>query len=150
MCRVLSVSSSGYYKWGNPDAREQVTDDQRLLDLIRVLHVESFGSYGVRRVARELKSQGIHVNVKRICRLMRKLGLKGKREPKRFTVTTDSNHSNPVAENHLNRQFLVQSPDRVWTTDITYIWTKEGWMYLAVAIDLFSSMVGGWWLVDQR
>lgn len=149
MCRVLLVSSSGYYKWRNSDASEQESDDQRLLDLIRVLHTESFGSYGVRRIARELKSQDIHVNVKRIRRLMRKLGLKGKGEPKRFTVTTDSNHSNPVAENHLNRQFLVQSPDTVWTTDITYIWTKEGWMYLAVVIDLFSRMVVGWSTSDK-
>lgn len=144
MCRVLMVSSSGYYQWRREEKTPKEADDERLLDLIRVLHAESFGSYGVRRMTRELKSQGILVNVKRIRRLMRQTGLKGKGEPKRFVVTTDSNHTNPVAENHLNRKFTVEAPNRVWTTDITYIWTVEGWMYLAVVIDLFSRMVVGW------
>lgn len=143
MCRVLEVSSSGYYQWRKEEKTPRESDDERLLDLIKVLHAESFGSYGVRRMTRELKSQGILVNVKRIRRLMRQIGVKGKGEPKRFVVTTDSNHTNPVAENHLNRKFTVQIPNRVWTTDITYIWTKEGWMYLAVVIDLFSRMVVG-------
>lgn len=144
MCRVLLVSSSGYYQWRKDlkSAREQ--ENQRLIDLIKVLHAESFGSYGVRRISRELKSQGILVNAKRIRRLMRKLGIKGKGEPKRFVVTTDSNHNNPVAENELNRNFIVEKANTVWTSDITYIWTKQGWLYLAVIIDLFSRLVVGW------
>jgi putative transposase len=75
---------------------------------------------------------------------MRQIGLKGKGEPKKFVVTTNSNHMNPVAENHLNRRFTVDQPNRSWVADITYIWTEEGWLYLAVVIDLFSRMVVGW------
>ena len=144
MCRVLEVSTSGYYQWRRFEQSPREADDDRLLDLIRVLHAESFGSYGVRRIVRGLKQQGILVNVKRIRRLMRQIGLKGKGEPKRHVVTTDSNHSNPVAENKLDRRFAVSEPNKYWVTDITYIWTEEGWMYLAVVIDLFSRMVVGW------
>lgn len=144
MCRVLEVSASGYYKWREEERSPREADDERLIDLIRVLHAESYGTYGVRRIVSGLKQQGILVNVKRIRRLMRQIGLKGKGEPKRFVVTTDSNHTNPVAENHLARRFTVDQPNRVWVADITYIWTEEGWLYLAVVIDLFSRMVVGW------
>jgi putative transposase len=144
MCRVLEVSSSGYYQWRKDESSPKEADDQRLTDLIRVLHAESFGSYGVRRIVRGLKQQGILVNAKRIRRLMRKIGLKGKGVPKRYIVTTDSNHTNPVAENHLDRRFTVDMANRKWVADITYIWTEEGWLYLAVVIDLFSRMVVGW------
>lgn len=144
MCRVLEVSSSGYYEWRRDEQTPREADDQRLIDLIRVLHAESYGSYGVRRIVRGLKHQGIIVNPKRIRRLMRQIGLKGKGEPKRHVVTTDSNHDNPVAPNHLNRGFTVDVPNRSWVSDITYIWTEEGWLYLAVVIDLFSRMVVGW------
>lgn len=144
MCRVLEVSPSGYYRWRSYERSRREADDQRLIDLIKVLHAESYGSYGVRRIVRELKRQGIVVNAKRIRRLMRQIGLKGKGEPKKFVVTTNSNHMNPVAENHLNRRFTVDQPNRSWVADITYIWTEEGWLYLAVVIDLFSRMVVGW------
>lgn len=144
MCKVLEVSSSGYYQWRKAENSPREADDQRLIDLIKVLHAESYGSYGVRRIVRGLRQQGILVNAKRIRRLMRQIGLKGKGEPKRFVVTTDSNHNNPVAENHLNRRFTIHEPNRKWVADITYIWTEEGWLYLAVVIDLFSRMVVGW------
>jgi transposase InsO family protein len=144
MCRVLEVSSSGYYQWRKDLSTLRQSGDERLIDLIRVLHAESFGSYGVRRIVRGLKQQGILVNVKRIRRLMRQIGLKGKGEPKKYVVTTDSNHTNPVAENVLNQKFTVNEPNRTWVSDITYIWTEEGWMYLAVVIDLFSRLVVGW------
>jgi transposase InsO family protein len=75
---------------------------------------------------------------------MRKIGVKGKGAPKRHVVTTDSEHTNPVGDNHLDREFVQLAPNKVWVTDITYIWTEEGWLYLAVVIDLFSSAVVGW------
>lgn len=144
MCKVLGASSSGYYKWRNSEESERSLKDQHLVDLIRVLHAESFGAYGIRRIVRELRRQDIVVNQKRIRRLMRNLGLKGKGAPRKYVVTTDSEHDNPVAENHLERQFLQPAPDKAWVSDITYIWTEEGWLYLAVVIDLFSRAVVGW------
>ena len=97
-------------------------------------------------MVRGLRNQGILVNHKKIRRLMRLLGLKGKGEPKRtkFICTTDSAHQNPIAPNILNREFMVHAPDTRWVSDITYIWTEEGWLYLAVVIDLFSRLVVGW------
>jgi len=144
MCRVLEVSHSGYYRWRKQGSSPREASDERLIDLIRVLHTESYGSYGVRRIVRGLRQQGIVVNAKRIRRLMRQIGLKGKGEPKRFVVTTDSNHTNPIAQNHLGRRFTTDEPNRRWVADITYIWSEEGWLYLAVVIDLFSRMVVGW------
>jgi putative transposase len=146
MCRVLEVSSSGYYQWRKDEQSPRAADDERIIDLIRVLHAESFGAYGARRIVRGLRQQGILVNIKRIRRLMRQIGLKGKGKPKKskYVVTTDSNHTNPIAPNHLERKFTVDEPNRAWVSDITYIWTEEGWLYLAVVIDLFSRMVVGW------
>ena len=144
MCRVLEVSTSGYYQWRKDVRSQREADDERLIDLIKVLHAESFGGYGVRRIVRGLKQQGIVVNIKRIRRLMRQIGLKGKGSPKKFVNTTDSNHNNPVAENHLDRRFTVDVPNTKWVSDITYIWTAEGWLYVAVVIDLFNRMVVGW------
>lgn len=143
---MLEVSSSGYYQWRKDEQSPRAADDERIIDLIRVLHAESFGAYGVRRIVRGLRQQGILVNIKRIRRLMRQIGLKGKGEPKKskYVVTTDSNHTNPIAPNHLERKFTVDEPNRAWVSDITYIWTEEGWLYLAVVIDLFSRMVVGW------
>ena len=144
MCRVLGASSSGYYTWRNSEESAKDREDQHLEDLIRVLPAESFGAYGIRRIVRNLRRQGIIINPKRIRRLMRKIGVKGKGTPKRHVVTTDSEHTNPVADNHLDRQFVQLAPNKVWVTDITYIWTEEGWLYLAVVIDLFSRAVVGW------
>jgi putative transposase len=146
MSKVLEVSTSGYCRWRKEEQSPRESFDEHLMTLIRVLHAESFGSYGVRRMVRGLKNQGILVNIKRIRRLMRVLGLKGKGEPRRkkFICTTDSNHENPIAPNELNREFTVKEPNTRWVSDITYIWTEEGWLYLAVVIDLFSRMVVGW------
>ena len=132
MCSVLQVSCSGYYQWRKDEQSPRQADDDRLIDLIRILHAESFGSYGVIRMAKGLKQQGINVNAKRIRRLMRQIGLRGKGEPKKnkFIATTDSNHKNPVAENTLNRKFTVDIPNTRWVSDITYIWTQEGWFMM--------------------
>lgn len=149
MCRVLEVSTSGYYKWRKDEISIRESGDQRLIDLIKVLHKESFESYGVNRIARGLKHQGIPVNRKRIRRLMRHLNIKGKGTPKKYICTTDSNHSNPVADNKLNRDFSPSEPNKAWVADITYVWTEEGWLYLAVVIDLFSRTVVGFATSDK-
>jgi transposase InsO family protein len=125
MCRVLEVSTSGYYQWRKDVSSQREADDKRLIDLIKVLHAESYGGYRTRRIVRGLKQQGILVNIKRIRRLMRQIGIKGKGTPKKFVKTTDSSHDNPVAENHLARRFTVDVPNTKWVSDITYIWTES-------------------------
>jgi putative transposase len=146
MARVLGVSTSGYYAWRKRKLSPRDELDEQLIPLIKELHTASFGSYGIRRIVRGLLQQGIVVNRKKIRRLMRFLGLKGKGEPKRekYISTTDSNHDNPVADNILNRMFTATEPNRCWVTDITYLWTLDGWVYLAVVIDLFNRQVVGW------
>lgn len=144
MCQVLGVSTSGYYNWRKEESTAKDEWDDRLKDLIRVLHAKSFGGYGARRIVKGLKQQGIVVNIKKIRRLMRKIGIKGKGTPKKRIITTDSKHDNPVAKNLVDRKFTVDEPNKVWVTDITYIWTEQGWVYLATVIDLFSRMVVGW------
>lgn len=141
---MLGASSAGYYKWRSSKDNPKAIEDQYLIDLIRVLHAERFGSYGIRRIVRELRRQEIFVNQKKIRRLMRDIGVKGKGAPRKYISTTDSEHFNPVAENHLEREFQQNFPNRVWVTDITYIWTGEGWLYLAVVVDLYSRAVVGW------
>lgn len=114
-----------------------------LESLIRSLFNRSKETYGSRRMVKELESKGCHIGRYRVRRLMRKLKLRAK-TPRRYKVTTDSNHSYCVAGNLLDRQFMTEAPNRVWTADITYLWTLEGWVYLAVILDLFSRQVVGW------
>ena len=142
-CRVLMVSTSGFYKW-RKNREICNSDDDKYKDLIRVLHKMSYGAYGARRLTQSLRERGFVVNIKRVRRLMKGLGLAGKGEPKRFIKTTDSNHDNPIFPDLLRRQFTVAQPNKFWVSDITYLWTDEGWVYLAVVIDLFSRMVVGW------
>jgi transposase InsO family protein len=146
MAKVLEVSVSGYYQWRKHERSARDELDEQLIPLIKEVHKSSYESYGVRRIVRHLKHQGIVVNPKRIRRLMRFLGLKGKGEPKRqkFIKTTDSEHSNPVAPNELNREFTLKEPNKCWVSDITYLWTLEGWVYLAVVMDLYNRKVVGW------
>jgi transposase InsO family protein len=110
---------------------------------MRVIHGESKRSYGSIRIRRDLLDEGFVCNHKRIERLMREGNLRAK-AARRFKATTDSAHKMPVAANELNRNFAASAPNQVWVTDITYVWTREGWMYLCVFIDLFSRMVVGW------
>jgi putative transposase len=142
-CRVLRVSPSGYYAWSVRGAGEREIDDARLIDKIRGIYEASKGVYGVRRIYRQLLADGERCSRNRIARLMRKCGIKAKRRLK-YRVTTDSKHNFPVAENLLDRQFFSAGPNQVWASDITYIWTLEGWLYLAAVIDLHSRMVVGW------
>jgi putative transposase len=143
LCRTLEVSRAGFYAWQTrpPAARAQV--DQRLGLEIQAIHGESRQRYGSPRVHAELRHRGHRPSRKRVARLMRQHGLCARRR-RRFRITTDSRHNRPVAPNVLGRQFAVAAPDTTWVTDITYLWTDEGWLYLAVILDLFSRAVVGW------
>jgi putative transposase len=143
MCRALEVGPSGYYRWlrRKPPARDR--ENERLLEKIKAAHRESRGIYGSPKVYRKLRRDGTTVNHKRVERLMKEAGLKAKRM-KKSKRTTDSRHSLPVAENVLAREFTATRPDEVWTSDITYVRTAEGWLYLVVFLDLYSRLVVGW------
>jgi transposase InsO family protein len=143
MCRVLRVSPSGFYAWCKRPEAPRVRRDRALTVVIADAHRQSRGTYGSPRVHAELKDLGFSVGRNRIARLMRLAGLEGVR-PRRFVTTTDSKHEAPVAKNLLGREFDVDAPNRVWATDITYVRTWEGWLYLAVVIDLYSRRVVGW------
>jgi transposase InsO family protein len=143
MCRVLEVSRSGYYAWKKRPEPAKRTKDAQLAAEIAGAHKRSRGIYGSPRVHRDLKARGIHVGKKRVERLMRETGLRGRRK-RRFCCTTDSRHTLPVASNVLDRRFETDAPNRVWVGDVTYIPTGEGWLYLAVLLDLFSRRVVGW------
>jgi transposase InsO family protein len=144
LCRVLEVSVSGYRAWkrgGRP--RRQRLSNARMLALIRAIHGEFKGAYGSPRMVRELRQRGFPAGKERVERLMRENGIRA-RHKRRYKATTDSAHGLPVAENLLGRQFTPQAPNRVWTSDITYLWTEEGWLYLALVLDLFNREVVGW------
>ncbi len=143
MSRQLGVSRSGYYVWKKRSPSQRQKENEELVAVIKQTHEASRGTYGSPRVLEELKEQGIRVGRNRVARLMQEHGITGQ-APKRFRRTTDSKHNLPVAGNVLDRQFNADGPDKVWATDITYIRTWEGWLYLAVVIDLFSRRVVGW------
>jgi putative transposase len=148
MCRVLEVSRAGYYAWREREPSERAKQNVELAAEIVEIHQESRGTYGSPRVHAELRERGFEVNRKRVERQMREQGLMGRRRP-RFRRTTDSNHGEPVAPNIVAREFNVDEPDRVWVADITYVWTLQGWMYLAVILDLFSRRVVGWSMAEH-
>ena len=147
-CRVLTVSASGYYAWCGRAPSEREIDDARLIDKIRGIYDAADGVYGVRRIHRQLLLDGERCSRNRVARLMRKCGIKARRKRK-YRVTTDSKHNLPVAENLLDREFFSAGPNQVWASDITYIWTMEGWLYLAAVIDLHSRMVVGWSMSER-
>lgn len=146
MCPLLAVSPSGYYAWCKRPPSERAIADERLLLNIRIAHAKSDGDYGAPRVQRELKDDGIHVGTKRVARLMREDGLKGRAPRRTRPRTTDSAHDHPIAPNLLARQFDVNGValNRVWVSDITYVPTQEGWLYLAAVLDLASRRCVGW------
>jgi len=146
MSEVLEVSPSGYYAWRKRPPSERAIADERLLLNIRIAHAKSDGDYGAPRVQRELKDDGLHVGTKRVARLMRQDGLKGRAPRRRRPRTTDSAHDHPIAPNLLARQFDVNGValNQVWVSDITYVPTREGWLYLAAVLDLASRRCVGW------
>lgn len=143
LCRTLLVSASGFYAWCRRGLSPRAREDAVLKVEIRAAHAASHRTYGSPRILADLKANGQRVGRKRVARLMREEGIEGQRK-RRFRTTTDSRHSHPVAANHLNRDFSASAPNEVWVSDITYIWTREGWMFLAAIMDLFSRRVVGW------
>lgn len=144
MCEILGVSVSGYRSWkrgGTPD-RKRLTDSQ-MVALVRAIHAEHKAAYGSPRMLRELRARGFSASKERVERLMRENDIRA-RHKRRYKVTTDSRHGLPVAPNLLDRNFTPAAPNRVWTSDITYLWTDEGWLYLAIVLDLFNREVVGW------
>jgi transposase InsO family protein len=148
MCEVLGVSRSGYYGWASRAESARAAEDRGLAGEIRAVHEASRGRYGSPRVHAELRAQGRRVGRKRVARLMRGMGLAARRR-RRFCRTTNSAHPFPVAPNLLGRQFIAEAPDRVWLSDLTYIATDEGWLYLAVVLDLYTRRVVGWAMADH-
>jgi len=143
MCRVLEVTPSAYYAWrGRPESR-RVREDRRLLVEIKAIHQAKRETYGSPRIQAELKAQGQRHGQKRVARLMRDNDIRAKQKRK-FKATTDSKHSHPVAPNLLARDFEATAPNQKWVADITYIPTREGWLYLAAILDLYSRIVVGW------
>jgi putative transposase len=142
-CEVFGVSRSGFYAWnGRPEAR-RTREDAELVIEIKAASKVGRGNYGSPRVHRELRANGRRIGRKRVERLMRQEGIVA-RKKRRFRKTTDSNHKHPVAPNVLARNFDVELPDTAWVTDVTYVWTHEGWLYLAAILDLFSRRVVAW------
>jgi putative transposase len=146
MCRALAVARSGYYAWRTRKPSARAREDQRLQIEVRAIHRRTRGRYGSPRVHAELQARGERVSRKRVARLMRQQGLRGVKR-RRFRVTTNSDHNWPVAPNLLDRKFAVGEigeTDQTWVSDITYVRTREGWLYVAVVLDLASRLVVGW------
>jgi transposase InsO family protein len=150
LCSVLEVSVSGYRSWtrrGTPE-RTRLTEAQ-MLALIRTIHEELKGAYGSPKMVRALRGHGIPASKPRVERLMREHGIRARHKPQ-AKVTTDSRHNLPVAPNQLDRSFTPSAPNQIWTSDITYLWTDEGGLYLAIVLDLFNREVVGWSLKPRR
>lgn len=148
LCEMLDVSTSGYADWKKCGGPTHWLSDEQLLALIRAVHAEYRQAYGSPRITAELKSRGIPASLERVKRLMKENGIRAKHK-RRYKATTDSKHALPVAPNLLERQFVASGPEQVWTADITYIPTREGWLYLAVVMDLYTRMIVGW-SMDSR
>jgi putative transposase len=143
MCRILAISRSTYYAWRKRPKCFRKQENDSLLEKIKSAHKHSRMTYGSPRITRDLRDNGIICGKNRIARLMRNHGIFAKTK-RRFRITTCSNHSLPVAENLLNRRFETDRPNKVWLSDITYIWTREGWLYLSAVLDLYSRRIIGW------
>lgn len=143
LCHIMNVTSRGFRAWRGRPASQRQREDMVLLAHIREQHHLSLGSYGRPRMTQELKETGLHVGHRRVGRLMRDNGFKVVRTHK-YKATTDSNHRFNIAPNLLDRNFEAKCPNQKWAGDISYIWTREGWLYLAVMIDLHSRRVIGW------
>jgi putative transposase len=143
MHEVLGVSRSGYYAWRKRPISAREMANRELYKKIEVVYNENHGTYGSPRIHRELEKQGVNCSENRVARLMRLRGLRAK-QTKRYKATTKRNESHPVAPNLLKRDFVAERPNQKWLTDITYISTQEGWLYLAAVLDLYSRRIVGW------
>jgi transposase InsO family protein len=143
MCKVFKVSRSRFYEWRNYIPSNHDNENRALLFEIRRIHEQSKASYGSPRITDELKSRGFKASKPRVARLMKKNGIRAV-HAKKFVVTTDSKHKYPVVENKLDRNFSAQKSAQVWVSDITYIRTMKGWLYLTIILDLYDRKVIGW------
>lgn len=148
MCRLLEVTRGGFYSWRRRPASVREQENRRLIVAIRAILASRRHVYGSPRIHAELRAQGWCCGRNRVARLMRQYGIRA-RGRRRFRVTTQSDHQEPVAPNLLQRQFKAARANRTWVADISYIWTREGWLYLAVLMDLFSRMIVGWALRER-
>jgi transposase InsO family protein len=145
---MLEVSRSGFYEWlGRPESNRKV-EDRKLVEQIKMFHCGSRATYGSPRIHRDLREAGYRIGKKRVARLMRQEGIRGKCKAK-YKTTTKSNPSRPVESNVLKQDFVADTLDHKWVSDITYILTQEGWLYLAVVLDLYSRRVVGWAMSDR-
>lgn len=143
LCQALGVATSGYYAQSRLEKSPRARHNAGLLDQIKTIHQQSRRTYGAPRITAELQDQGQSVGKNRVARLMRANGIRAKMK-RRYRATTNSAHKLPVAPNLVQQQFTVAEPDRLWVSDISYIPTKEGWLYLCVFMDLFSRRIIGW------
>jgi putative transposase len=148
LCRVLKVSSSGYYAWVDRPLSKRATEEARLEAEIQGAHRRTRKVYSAEKLQYDLAEHGIKAGICRIRRIRKKLGIRCKQK-KKFKATTNSNHRLPVAENILNQQFKTDAPNKVWVSDITYIPTSEGWLYLAGHKDLFSGDIVGYAMAER-
>lgn len=147
-CRILAVSRSGYYHWQKRRGIQRRLEEGKFLSMIRKHYKLSQGRYGLRRLTNAIRREGIRVNKKRVYRLMRKYGIFS-RTKKKFRITTKQDSAASFSANLLDGKFEAERKNQIWTSDITYIWTKEGWMYLAVVLDVYNREIIGWSL-NQR
>ena len=143
MCQALKVSRSGYYAWRSRPQSHRAGIDRQLTGIIQRIHAQSGGVYGAPRIREELQAEGYAYGRHKVARLMRLAGLKGCPQ-RRFKVTTQSNPRHPVASNLLQQDFSANAPNQRWASDITYVPTRQGWLYLAVVMDLYSRRIVGW------
>jgi len=148
LCGMLEVQRSAYYDWLDQPDKVIPPEELAVRRRMRALFAASRGSLGSRMMMKNLRQEGFEIGRDKTRRLMKQLQLKV-RQKRKFKVTTDSKHNFPVAKNVLNREFSPSGPNQAWGTDITYLWTQQGWIYLAVVIDLYSRRVVGW-AVDRR
>ena len=148
MCALLDVSASGYYAWRNRGPSRRQLDDMVLLAHIRAHFAASNGTYGSPRMHAELRDESLMIGRHRVARLMRDNGLRA-HQKRRFKRTTDSDHGGPVAPNLLDQDFTCDGPNQKWGVDISYIWTTEGWLYLAIVLDFYARRIIGWATSDR-
>ena len=148
MCEVFNVSRSGYYGWQDRPISQRKKDNDELLTKIKQTHSDSRSIYGYRKIYKKLQGDGVICSENRISRIMKQHNIFSKTKRK-FKATTNSNHKLPISNNILNREFTVAKPNTHWVGDISYIWTQEGWLYLATVIDLYSRAIVGWSLQER-
>ncbi len=143
MCRVFKVSSSGYYEWRTRSESQRSQEDRALIEEIQNIHRQSRHAYGYVKTWKALQAQGIACGKHRVARLRKDNGIEAKRS-QRFKVTTRSKHQHWIASDHVKRKFYAEQPNQIWAGDVTFIPTQQGWLYLAILLDLYSRKVIGW------